>query len=164
MTESHHAMIEAPGRIGTALTVVALLAGMLVGCGATTRIPPGAQAVHVTATDTELRLDPSTVRAGDVYLVLESSAESVDFVSRVKDMNDPNGPPLPLSDDDIASIKRIGSAQGTQVGVFSVGGYGSVFKIGPLLEGKYAFLIDGNQGGDAWSPSLLLLAVLEVLP
>lgn len=151
--------------IGMAVTVVALLAAVLVGCGATTQIPPGAQVVHVTATDTELRLDPSTVRAGYVYLVLEPSAESVDFISRLPpDFQVGGRDLLPLSDDDIASIKKIGSAQGMVHGGLSVGGYGNVFKTGPLLEGKYAFLINLNQGGAAPLPSLLLVAVFEILP
>jgi len=58
-------------RFGTVVILVGLLAGLLVGCDGSARIPPGAQQVHVVATDTEVRMDPPTVHAGDVYLVLD---------------------------------------------------------------------------------------------
>ena len=51
---------------------IALLTSLVVGCGrGQTPIPPGAQVVHVVATESEVRLDPASVQAGDVYLVLD---------------------------------------------------------------------------------------------
>jgi len=45
-----------------------LAEGVLVGFDMTTRIPPGAQQVHLASTGTEVRLDPPSVRAGDVWI------------------------------------------------------------------------------------------------
>jgi hypothetical protein len=51
---------------------VALVTILVVGCGrGQTPIPAGAQVVHVFATESEVRLEPATVHAGDVYLVLD---------------------------------------------------------------------------------------------
>lgn len=146
---------------------VAIAAGFWVSptfdCG--TRIPSGAQVVQVTATDTELHLDSSTVRAGDVYLVLNPSAQSVSFISELPpDFQTGGRDLLPLSDDQIASIRRIGSAQGTADNGFSVHECGNVVKV-TVFAGNYVLLIDLNQGGGgAPIPALLLVAVLEVLP
>ena len=52
-----------------------------MSCLAMTPIPPGAQEVHVVITESEVRLDPATFRAGDVYLVLDGPVPGVDFVN-----------------------------------------------------------------------------------
>lgn len=148
-------------RIVTALTLM-VIAIAVVGCGGATVIPPGAQTVQVTQPDAELVLAPSTVHAGDVYFVLESSVLGVRFVHRVADFNVPNGPPLPLGDDDIASLRQIGAAQNTVDGGLSIGKYGNVIKL-TLVAGNYAFIADRNEG-TTWSPSLASVVVLEVIP
>ncbi len=57
---------------GTLTTLVAgraLAAGVLVGGSpGSVRIPPGARQVHVASTGTEARLDPPSMRAGDVWI------------------------------------------------------------------------------------------------
>ena len=140
-------------RPGTLIVIRGLFAAVLLvatGCGSTTEIPPGGQAVQVSATATELLIDPSAVAPGDVYLVLEQSAEAVDFVHRSADGGDPRSPPLPLTDADIATIRRERTFQGAVLVGLGVGGHGNVFRIGPLIAGKYVLLHD-NQ-----------LAILEV--
>jgi hypothetical protein len=61
--------VRQPGRtLSVLVTGTMLAAGVLVACDDHTamRIPPGAQQVHVVGTGTEVRLDPPTVRAGDI--------------------------------------------------------------------------------------------------
>ncbi len=154
-------------QLGAAVALVGVLGGMFAGCEEFrgTRIPPGGQAVQVTATDTELHLDPSTVRAGDVYLVVDEAMGGVTFISELPpDFQNGGRDHMPLSDEDIASIREIGSAEGTAEDAFSIGGYGNVFKV-TVFPGNYALLFDLNEGdGQAPDPSLLLVAILEVRP
>jgi hypothetical protein len=173
-------------RVGAATALVGLLAIMLAGCGrGQTPIPPGAQVVHVVATESEVRLDPTTVRSGDVYLVLDAPLDGgFAFVERKRTGDETPGP---LSDDDLARLAR-GDTEGTAIGGLSsgcdasqraedrgmMGPCGNVMKA-TLRPGKYAIL------GPGWTeqetePSLdptadpagfvapPTMAVLEVLP
>lgn len=147
---------------GFRATLSAFLVSLLIACGPATQIPPGGQAVQVSATANELRLEPSVVHPGDVYLVLSESAISVTFVHRSADPGDPHSPPLPVTEDDIRSVAGDGSFQGaTHVGLNAQGPYGPVSRIGPLVDGKYLLLVDENDE-PPWSAALLKLAVLEV--
>ena len=68
---------------GLARTILALglLGVVATGCaGGLTPIPSGAQQVHIADTDTSLDLQPATVRAGDVYVVLDGPRQSVVLV------------------------------------------------------------------------------------
>ena len=63
-----------PGRtLSVLVTGTVLAAGVVTACDDHTamRIPPGAQQVRVVGTGTEVRLDPPTVRAGDIYFVID---------------------------------------------------------------------------------------------
>ena len=51
-----------------------MISGVVTACDAAMRVPPGGQQVRVVGTGTEVRLYPPTVRAGDLYFVLEGSA------------------------------------------------------------------------------------------
>jgi hypothetical protein len=66
------------------VAVILLLAGGLAGCERATAIPPGAQQVHVIASETEIHLNPTTVRAGDVYLVLDVPQRGVELIPQVR--------------------------------------------------------------------------------
>ena len=153
------------------LVVAALL---VVGCGrGQEAVPAGAQLVAVRATGSEVHLDPATVRAGDVYVVLETPGSSVGFVQRKSTAEERPGP---LTDEDLARLAR-GDTQGTAIGGFDdfgcspeqraedrgrMGPCGNVFRL-VLGPGKYAFFagnLDGAPPGD-YSGSI---AVLEVLP
>lgn len=146
----------------------------LAGCGRpAATIPPGGQVVHVQVSGSEVRLEPTTVRSGDVYVVLDTPGSSVGFAQR---MGTTTETPGPLSDEDLARLAR-GSTEGTSIGGFDdlgcseqqraedrgrQGPCGNVFKI-VLGEGKVAFFaggLDGKPPGD-YSKSI---AVLEVLP
>jgi len=129
--------------------------------------------VHVVIAGSEVRLEPATVTAGDVYVVLDSPGSSVGFAQRQRTATETPGP---LSDDDLARLAR-GDTQGTAIGGFDdsgcaadqraesrgrMGPCGNVFKIG-LTQGKYAFFtgnLDGGPPGD-YSGSI---AVLDVVP
>jgi hypothetical protein len=147
---------------------------LVVGCGrGQEAVPAGAQLVAVSATGSEVHLDPATVRAGDVYVVLETAGSSVGFVQRKSTAAEQPGP---LTDEDLARLAH-GDTQGTAIGGFDdigcspeqraedrgrMGPCGNVFKV-VLGVGKYAFFagnLDGAPPGD-YSDSI---AVLEVLP
>lgn len=155
--------------------LISLSAGGLVGCGrGQTPIPSGAQEVHVVIVEAEVRLDPATVRAGDIYVVLDTPGSSVGFAQRQRGPSPET--PGPLSDDDLDRLAH-GDTQGTNIGGFSDTGCsaeqraedrgqqgycGNVFKV-VLSVGKYAFYtgnLDGRLPGDQ-PPSI---TVLEVLP
>jgi hypothetical protein len=170
--------------LSTAGLLLGLLAGIVAGCGrGQAPIPAGAQEVHIAVIESGLRLDPATVRAGDVYVVLDTPRSSVGFVSRKRGNLD-NGP---LSDDDIARLAH-GDMQGFVVGGFDLQGCsdeqraedlgqmgycGNVFKT-VLVPGKYAFtgpgwseqqtepLVPPTPGPPGSLPAWV--AVLEVMP
>jgi hypothetical protein len=147
---------------------------LLVGCGrGQAAVPAGAQLVAVSATGSEVRLDPATVRAGDVYVVLETPGSSVGFVQGKSTAAERPGP---LTDEDLARLAH-GDTQGTEIGGFDdtgcspeqraedrgrMGPCGNVFKL-VLEAGRYAFFagdLDGAPPGDHSGS----IAILEVLP
>ena len=65
-------------------TIAAALVGMLVslvtGCGESqVTVAPGAQLVHLVATETQVRLDVASVRAGDVFVQLDDPPDGGSF-------------------------------------------------------------------------------------
>ena len=173
-------------RFRAEVILVGLLVGVLAGCGRNTPIPPGAQVVHVVATESEVRLDPATVHAGDVYLVLEEPLDgSFAFVALKRTAE---ATPGPLSDDDLERLAH-GDTEGTSMEGFSVGCVpsqqaesrgqtgpcGNAFGPMVLVEGKYAILgpgwtmmetepsVDPTAGPGGFLPPPTM-AVLEVLP
>jgi len=168
-----------PGRIRpigatTCLVLMCLLAGSLAGCGrGQTPIPYGAQQVHVQVIGSEVRLDPATVPAGDVYVVLDTPRSSVGFAQRQATAAETPGP---LREEDIERLAR-GDTQGTAIGGFDnlgcseeqraedrgqMGPCGNVFKV-VLTPGKYAFY-SGNLDGGASGEGPRSIAILEVAP
>jgi hypothetical protein len=153
------------------LVVAGLLA--LAGCARSTPIPAGGQEVHVAVTDTEVRLVPSTVRAGDVYLVLDAPpAGSFAFVERARAGETPG----PLTDADLARLAR-GDTEGTSIGGLDAGGCapdqraedrgrmgpcGNVMQVS-LAPGKYA-LVGGSPEGDPTTGARPPIGVLTVMP
>jgi hypothetical protein len=153
---------------------LALAVLMLGGCGrGQEAVPAGAQLVSVKATESEVRLDPATVRAGDVYVVLETPGSSVGFVQRKSTAAERPGP---LTDEDLARIAH-GDTEGTAIDGFDdigcspeqraedrgrMGPCGNVFKL-VLGAGKYAFFAGDLHGAPPGDRSGSI-AVLEVLP
>jgi hypothetical protein len=142
-----------------ALSALAL-AG-LTACGSSGAIPADAQLVRVTVTQSEVRLEPASVRAGDVYMVLEGPIPAAAIVGRERE--DATGAgmaftPGPLNDADLARLER-GDSQFTATGMMEVscnpeqqeamrgrqGQCGNVFKI-DVVPGSYA-IVHGGCGG-----------------
>lgn len=157
-------------RYWTGLGLLALLIVAVAGCGrGQATIPPGGQQVHVSVTGSEVRLDPATVRAGDLYIVLDTPGSVVGFAQRQRSAAETPGP---LSDEDLDRLAR-GDTEGTSIGGFDdigcdadqraedrgqMGYCGNVFKE-VLTPGKYAFFLGDPEGEGPRS-----VAVLEVLP
>ena len=89
---------------GMAATFLALAA-----CTGNAPIPSGAQQVHVTVTDSGVELQPDSVSAGDVYLVLDDG--SISFVERKAGAY---GTSEPLSEEQIAQVGD-GNLQDTSI-------------------------------------------------
>ena len=146
---------------------------VLAACGrGQTPVPAGAQLVHVSVAGSEVRLDPATASAGDIYVVLDTPGSSIGFAQQQRSAE---ATPGPLTDEDLDRLAH-GDTQGTAIEGFDdlgcspeqraedrgqMGPCGNVFKI-VLTPGKYAFYtgsIEGEPGDDARS-----MAVLEVVP
>ena len=142
----------AAGLAGLILSVVA-------GCGQSQMtVAPGAQLVHLVATEIEVRLDVATVRAGDVFVQLDDPADGglFTFVERKAAADETPGP---LTDVDLERVAH-GDTRGTSMSAYGpscVGPQGSdrghlvrpgvcgdVWKL-TLVPGKYAIL------GPGWS-------------
>ncbi len=138
----------------TMVISLGLLAGALAGCAGPTSIPPGAQQVHLVVTGSEVRLEPATARAGDIYFVVDTPGAAVSWVQRMATEGETPGP---MSDADLARLAR-GDSQGMSFTCcFGTGEpYGNVHKV-TLSPGKYALL---TRQPETPGP----MAVLEVLP
>jgi hypothetical protein len=148
-----------------------VLAATVAACSASSPIPSGAQQVHIVVTNEAISLEPATVRAGDVYLVLDSPAEGsiVFFQSKAS----ASATPGPLTDAELARI-ALGDTQGTEMGGLDAGGCDAGQnaagrgRSGPcgnamhvvLTPGKYAILGGSPDAGD--SAAQPPMAVLEV--
>ena len=99
--------------------LLGFLTGALLGCGrGQTPIPAGAQEVHVTVSGAQVDLEPATVRAGDIFVVLDTPGSSVGFAQRQRTANETPGP---LTDEDLARLAH-GDTQGTSIGGFDDAG------------------------------------------
>lgn len=173
----------------TVAALVGLLVSVLAGCGQSpATIPPGAQLVHLVATQSEVRLSSASVHAGAVFLQLDDPLDggSFDFVERKSTAEETPGP---LTDNDLERLAH-GDTRGTSFSAYGPsctgpsgadrghlvqeGHCGDVWKF-VLLPGKYAILGPGwteqqteasvdptaDPAGFVPPPTM---AVLEVLP
>jgi hypothetical protein len=88
---------------------IAALLLWLSACTGNAPIPSGAQQVQVTVTDSGVELEPESVAAGDVYLVLDDGA--INFIERKAGAYASNEP---LNDEQIAQILD-GNLQDTSI-------------------------------------------------
>jgi hypothetical protein len=173
----------------TLAVIVSLLSAVVAGCGpGDAIIPPGAQVVHLVATESEVRLGSAAVHAGDVFIELDEPVDggSFSFVERKTSAAETPGP---LTENDLERLAH-GDTEGTSLSAYgpSCGGpqgaarghlvqpgiCGNVWKF-LLVPGKYAVL------GPRWTEQLTqasvdptadpagfvappTMAVLEVLP
>jgi hypothetical protein len=135
------------------VVIIGLLTGGLTGCESSTSIPSGAQQVHVTATTSDVHLDPATARAGDVYLVLDVPDGGVNLIQTQADAG---ASPGPLSAADLARLSA-GDSQGFSTENLSVGCCGNVMRK-TLAQGTYAFVPAGTEDGTP-PPAVAILAV-----
>jgi len=160
-------------RVAVMVGLVCVTSVTVAGCGrGRTPVPPGAQLVHVSVVGSEVRLDPATVSAGDVYVVLDTPGSSVGFAQRLRTAAETPGP---LTDEDLDRLAR-GDTEGTAIGGFEdigcsaeqraedrglMGPCGNVFKM-VLTPGKHAFFAGSLDGGP---PAVARsIEVLEVGP
>lgn len=131
------------------------LAFAAIACEGSTSVPSGATQVRVVGTGTDVRLDPASVPAGDVYLVLAVPDAGVDLVETQAAAG---ASPGPLGDADLARLGR-GDLQGFSIETLSASCCGPVVRktLGP---GRYAFVPAGTTAGQAPTS----IAVLEVVP
>jgi hypothetical protein len=94
-------------RLSAAAMAATLLA--LAACTGNAPIPSGAQHVQVSVTDSAVELQPDSVAAGDVYLVLDHG--SISFVERKAGAY---GTSEPLTDEQIAQVGD-GNLQDTSI-------------------------------------------------
>jgi len=156
------------------VAVVTVITSIVLGCGRATPIPADAQRVHVVITGSAVTLEPSVVRAGDVYLVLEEPQDgSFSFVERQTAAGETPGP---LTEHDLERL-ALGDTQGMSIGGSDAGGCdaaqnaedrgqmgpcGNVmrFVVGP---GLYA-VVSGDLDVDPTTGEPPRIAVLEVIP
>jgi hypothetical protein len=140
---------------------MAALAGLLVGvvaaCGqGESTVPPGAQLVHLVATEFQVRLTPASVHAGEVFLQLDEPLDGGSFTF-VERKSTAEVTPGPLTDNDLERLAH-GDTEGTASSAYgpSCGGpqgadrghlvhpgvCGNVWKF-VLVAGKYAILGPG---------------------
>ena len=139
------------------ITVILTLTSGLVACERARAIPPGAQQVHVIASETEIHLNPTTVHAGDVYLVLDVPQRGVELIRSGAQA----GVSGALTDDDLARVARNADAEGIGTEILTVSCCGNVYKE-TLASGKYAILLLDAAPSVGSPPASL--AVLQVVP
>jgi hypothetical protein len=145
-----------------------MLAG---GCESTTAVPAGAQVVRVVATEQSITLAPDSVRAGDVYLLLDEPTRSILFV---QSQTSAEATPGPLDDEALERLRQ-GDTFHTAVSGFDAGGCspgqdaenrgrmghcGNVMLV-VLSPGDYAVVTGDLEGDGATRPRI---AVLTVVP
>jgi hypothetical protein len=147
---------------------------LLAGCSRAEGIPSGAQQVHVVVADTEVLLEPATVRAGEIYLVVDAPADASNTFVERKDAADAT--PGPLTDGDVARLEggdlEYTSSTGLDAGGCSaeqnaadrgrMGPCGNVMRV-VVAPGTYAIL-GGAPESDPATGGRPPMAVLHVLP
>ena len=132
------------------MLVVAILAGLIAGLsGCRAAVPGGAQLLHLVATQSEVRLTPSTAHAGDVYIQLDQPLDGGDFtfVTEYGPMSDNDLERLAHGDTQGTSTSGNGPScsgpEGADVGhLVGDGVCGDVWKF-TLAPGRYAILGPG---------------------
>ncbi len=147
----------------SSVVVPLLFVGILTGCGHDPiTVPSGAQVVHVAVSGDTVRLQPATVRSGDVYLVIDNPGT---YVTLVEQSSTPDESPGPLNDAELDRVAH-GDTFHTSISGFSNGELGNVAKLA-VVPGNYAFLTDdptalAERSGGVVPPQSM--AVLRVEP
>lgn len=136
----------------------AAAAALLAGCEAAIVVPSGAVTFSVTNDASGIRVEPDTVHAGTVYLLVDATAGDPVFLEHGP------SPCGPLSEAEIDQLRTTGSSQGMCLASgFRAGGQlGNATRL-ELAPGTYAFT--SRAPGPYASPfGPTELAILTVLP
>ena len=158
----------------TRRTVGVLVAGVLAAfvaaaCQSTT-VPAGAQVVHVVATDQSITLTPNSVRAGEVYLVLDGPSTSILFV---QSQTSAEATPGPLDDESLSRLRKGDTFHTAVIGLDAggcsqgqdaenrgrMGPCGNVMQV-VLSPGNYAVVAGELEAGGATAPRIGVLTVV----
>jgi uncharacterized protein YceK len=134
--------------------VVLAVVFVLAGCDSASSIPAGAQQVHVDATGATVSVAPATVRAGDVYLVVDLPAQGASLAMI-------QGAGGALTDADLARFSQAGDQQGLSFVGIDNSCCGKVHKM-TLTAGAYGFILHADSVRPGVPPSAV--TVLEVTP
>lgn len=176
-------------RFKAAVALASLLVGVLASCGqGQATIPAGAQTVHLVATQSEVRLSPANVHAGEVFLELDEPLDGGAFMF-VERKGTAAETPGPLTETDLERL-ALGDTQGTASSGYGPscsgpqgadrgrlvqpGVCGNVWRF-DLVPGKYAILGPGwtqQQTEASAAPTVgpsgfvapHTMAVLDVVP
>jgi hypothetical protein len=117
--------------------------------------------VHVVVSGDSVRLEPSTARAGDVYLVIDNPGTGVTLVERQSTADESPGP---LSDAELDRVAHGDTVHTWITCCFENGEQGSVGKL-VVAPGSYVFVTDDptalaeRSGGVIPSQSIGVLRV-----
>ena len=147
-----------------------LVAAGIAGCESALVIPSGAQTVHATVTRHSVRLQPTTVHPGMVYLTVDSDGPELMFIGGCEPGGADSNPLelVGLTDEQLDGVLQ-GDLAHTYIssGFRSGGELGNASELGELPAGKYLFLPDGVvmlEPGAYDSIPDGAVAVLEVVP
>ena len=151
-------------RMWPAALLAVLVAGALTGCDGGVAVPRGGHALHVTVTGDDVHLEPATMPAGDIYLVLDTPGTDVTLVEAKASAD---ATPGPLTDDDLDRVRHGDTFHTSLTGGFANGGpHGNVTKL-TLTPGTYAFVADAPEALAGRSGGVIppgAIAVLQALP
>ena len=145
---------------------------LAVACTPTSAVPNGAQVVHIVSTEQAVTLTPDTVRAGDVYLMLDEPIPG--SISFFQAQETAEGTPGPLDDAGLERLRHGDTIHTAQTG-FEAGGCNAAQdsenrgRMGPcgnvlkfvLSPGTYAVVRGSPEGGNGTQARI---AVLTVIP
>ena len=130
---------DAARTVASRVVLVAALAG---ACVSQTTIPPGAQQVRLASTSSGVTIAPATVRAGQVFFIVEGPGAL--FIAKSEGPAESTG----FSDADVERIAATGDLFHTSTQDLTSGYAGPVQEVG-LTPGKYILMpIPTTSGPD----------------
>jgi hypothetical protein len=130
MAMGSRAWRDAARTVGSRVVLVAALAG---ACVSQTTIPPGAQQVRLASTSSGVTIAPATVRAGQVFVIVEGPGAL--FIAKSGGPGESTG----FSDADVERIAATGDLFHTSTQDLTSGYAGPVQELG-LTPGKYILM------------------------
>ncbi len=152
------------GRRLPSAVLTLVVGGLFASCSpGPIAVPEGAQEIHIVVSGDSVSLTPLTVRAGDIYIVLDVPGSSVNVVEPSTATAES---PDPFTDDALDRIRHGDTFLTSMGGIADSERYGNVRKL-VLAPGRYAFLADAPEAlAERWGGTIPpeAMAVLTVLP